>query len=110
LIEEIEAFARDLAGRIHNHRPDQRAGTRLSGALRGQLERARHHLAVRFSPQFQSVFSAEVSTNGMSGWVPVNPRVDGPPAYAGGTDLIFVVWFRCPDFSGSCDSADKFAA
>jgi hypothetical protein len=50
LIEEVKALADNFTHRINNHRADQRPGTNLPDSLRGQLERARHHSAIRFSP------------------------------------------------------------
>jgi hypothetical protein len=70
LFEEIEAFAGDLTGVIHDHCSYQRTWTNLSGALHGQLERARHHLTVCISPLCQGfLFSRnEVSTTCVSAW------------------------------------------
>src|SRR6267143_3723551 len=71
LFVEIESCAGDFTRSIDYHRTDQRTGTNLPGAARRQLERASHHLAICFSPLFQSVLPSgnEVSTTCMSGWV-----------------------------------------
>src|SRR5258708_3957857 len=71
LFVEIEAFAGNFTRRIDDHCTDQRTGTNLSGAVRRQLERASHHLAIRFSPFVQSVLPSgnEVSTTCVSGLV-----------------------------------------
>ena len=46
LVVEIKTFAGDLAVRINNDRADERSRADFADALRGELQRALHHLLI----------------------------------------------------------------